>query len=413
MTGWETTILWINVAILAAWPIRYIVLRTVLGRAPCLSPGSPSLDLPARPLVSAIIPAKDEEATLADCLNSVCGQAYSKLEVIVIDDRSADRTGAIAREFAAKDRRVQLLVNDRLPPGWTGKTYVLDQAVGKAQGQWLWFLDADTIHAPEFLGVMLEYARVHRAALVSLLPELRCETFWEQIVQPLGGIVLMQSFPLHRVNDDRSKLAFANGQSILVERTAYDAAGGHAAVRDRFVEDIGLAGKVKALGRPIRTTLVRGLVNCRMYGSLTQLLRGWSRILYDALDRKTWRLVGRLLDPLIFCQSGHIALFAALALLLAGATGPFPRALLALSVLHHILMYPVFRLVYRTSVPASRYAPWFPLGNLLIDVILIRAIWMCLTGRVTWRGTSYGAKTTGQENISANIELSETTGVIS
>ena len=170
--------------------------------------------------------------------------------------------------------------------------------------------------------MMLEYARAQQAALVSLLPELRCETFWEQVVQPLGGIVLMQSFPLHKVNDDRSKLAFANGQSILVERQAYDAAGGHSAVRDRFVEDIGMACKVKALGLPIRTVLVRNLVTCRMYASLGQLIRGWSRILYDALDRKAWRLAGRLLDPIIFCQSGHVALLAGLILLLAG----FPRS---------------------------------------------------------------------------------------
>ena len=82
--------------------------------------------------------------------------------------------------------------------------------------------------------------------LVSLLPELLCETFWEQVVQPLAGITLMQSFPLQRVHSDRSPLAFANGQYILIRRSAYEAAGGHEAVRDRFVEDIGLAGRVKA-----------------------------------------------------------------------------------------------------------------------------------------------------------------------
>ena len=205
---------------------------------------------------------------------------------------------------------MRVLQNDQLPAGWTGKTYVLNQAAAQARGDWLWFLDADTTHAPEFLGVMLEHARTQNAALVSLLPELRCETFWEQIVQPLGAIVLMQSFPLHRVNDDRSKLAFANGQSILIARPAYDAAGGHAAVRDRFVEDIGLAAKVKGLGFPIRTVLVQNLVTCRMYASLGQIVRGWSRILYDALDRKAWRLGLRLLDPLIFCQSGHVVLLA-------------------------------------------------------------------------------------------------------
>ncbi len=322
MSQTHVVLLRLYVAIIAIWPIRYLVLRYILGKSPLLTPGSPTGAWDDPPLVSAIIPARDEEAMIADCLGSVCRQNYPRLEILVIDDRSTDRTNEIAQRFAKQDARVRVLTNDQLPPGWTGKTYVLHRAGLQARGQWLWFLDADTVHAPEFLGVMMQYARTQRAALVSLLPELRCETFWEQVVQPLGGIVLMQSFPLHKVNDDRSKLAFANGQSILVDRSAYEAAGGHEAVRDRFVEDIGLAQKVKALGLPIRTTLVHGLVTCRMYASLGQLMRGWSRILYDALDRKPWRLLVRLLDPLVFCQSGQVALLLAMIMLLTGFTGP-------------------------------------------------------------------------------------------
>jgi chlorobactene glucosyltransferase len=392
MSSTQVTFLTIYGMIVAVWPIRYLVLRLILHNSVFLTPESPTLAGADVPLISALIPAKDEEATIEECLTSVCRQIYPRLEIIVIDDRSTDRTGEIARQLAHRDPRVRVLHNDHLPPGWTGKTHVLHQAAEQARGEWLWFLDADTAHAPQFLGVMMEYARSQNAALVSLLPELRCDTFWEQLVQPLGAIVLMQSFPLHRVNDDRSKLAFANGQSILIERAAYDAAGGHAAVRDRFVEDIGMAAKVKALGRPIRTVLVRNLVTCRMYASLAQLIRGWSRILYDALDRKTWRLALRLLDPLVFCQSGHVALLAAVTMLLSGYPGAFTWWLLGLSLAHHLLMYPVFKLVYQSSVPGSRFTPLFPLGNLITDYILLRAIKMSLTGRVTWRGTSYGAE---------------------
>jgi hypothetical protein len=139
-----------------------------------------------------------------------------------------------------------------------------------------------------------------------------------------------------------------------------------------------------------------------MYASLTQLTRGWSRILYDALDRKAWRLAVRLLDPIIFCQTGHVALLAGVFLLLAGFRGPFPFWLTGLALLHHLLMYLVFRVVYETSVPGSRYAAWFPVGNLLIDFILLRATWMCLTGRVTWRGTSYVADKTCEPNVATS-----------
>jgi glycosyltransferase involved in cell wall biosynthesis len=390
MTGTQVALLWVYAAIIAIWPIRWIVLTMVLRRLEFLTPQSPRFEQSEPPMVTAILPAKDEEANLSDCLAAVCGQTYPNLEVLVVDDRSADRTGEIARRFAAQDGRIRVLTIDHLPPGWTGKTHALHQAAGRARGDWLWFLDADTLHAPEGLSIMMEYARSQRAALVSLLPELRCETFWERVVQPLGAIVLMQSFPLHVVHRQDSPLAFANGQYLLIERSAYDAAGGHEAVRDRFVEDIALAGRVKALGLPIRVALIRGIVTCRMYSSLPQLVRGWSRILYDALDRRAIRLTGKLLDPMIFSQSGHAALLAALAGLTMGGNPTFALTLLGLSLIHHAGMYFVFRLVYNTSVPGSRSVGWYPLGNLVIDAILLRAIRMCLTGRVTWRGTDYG-----------------------
>ena len=112
----------------------------------------------------------------------------------------------------------------------------------------------------------------------------------------------MQSFPLPLVNNDRSKLAFANGQYILIERGAYEAVGGHTAVRDKFVEDIYLASRVKESGRPIRVAIAQGIGSTRMYTSLPSLVRGWSRILYDATRRNPWRLAWKAIDPLIFSR---------------------------------------------------------------------------------------------------------------
>jgi hypothetical protein len=126
-----------------------------------------------------------------------------------------------------------------------------------------------------------------------------------------------------------------------------------------------------------------------MYASLEQLIRGWSRILYDALGRRAGRLAVRLVDVLVFCQSGHLALAASLVMLAAGVAPSFAPRLLLLSLVHHVLMFAVFRLVYNTSVARSRHTGWFPLGNVIIDVILLRAIRMCLTGRVNWRDTQY------------------------
>jgi glycosyltransferase involved in cell wall biosynthesis len=395
MTHTQVALLWIYAVIIAIWPIRLFVLEVVLRRLGYLSPESPRYRQPNPPLVSAILPARDEEHNLARCLDSLSVQDYPNLEIIVVNDRSTDRTGQIAERAAKRDLRIRVLTIDHLPAGWTGKTHALQRAAEHARGDWFWFIDADTDHAPESLSTLLEYARAEEASLVSLLPELRCESFWEQVVQPLAGITLVQSFPLHVVNNDRSRLAFANGQYILIERLAYLASGGHEAVRDRFVEDIALARQVKGLGLRIRVALARGLVSCRMYSSLEQLARGWSRILYDALDRKAWRIFINLLDCLILAQSAHLAFGAGLVL---GAMGSWPLSswLVALSVVHHFWMYLVFRRVYRMSVPSSRYAGWYPLGNFVVDFILLKAIRMCFTRRVIWRGTQYrGVASTG------------------
>jgi glycosyltransferase involved in cell wall biosynthesis len=391
MTDVQVTILLLYGVIVVVGPIRLSVLEIILRRQQPLTLESPCYALTDPPLVTAILPAKDEEKYVGECLRSICRQTYPNLEILVVDDRSTDQTGAIARGIAATDARVRVLTIDELPPGWTGKTHALERASHSARGEWLLFVDADTLHAPESLSIMMEFARVHGSALASILPDLRCETFWEHVVQPLAAITLMQSFPLGAVNNARSPLAFANGQYILVERAAYDAAGGHREVRDRFVEDIALAQRLKAIGYPIRIALVRGVVSCRMYSSFQQVVRGWSRIFYDALDRDRWRIGKKLLDPLIFCQTGHLALVLSLVLLIWAGGRPFVWVLLALSVFHHFFMYLVFRRVYEASTSGTRWAPFFAIANAVVDLILLRSLWMCVTGKVMWRGTAYGS----------------------
>jgi chlorobactene glucosyltransferase len=119
-------------ALIAIWPIRHLVISWIVRRLDFLTPESPRFCSPTFPLVSAIIPAKDEEATLARCLGSVCTQAYPHLEILVINDRSTDGTAAIAADFARADPRVRVITIDELPAGWTGKTYALQTAADQA-----------------------------------------------------------------------------------------------------------------------------------------------------------------------------------------------------------------------------------------------------------------------------------------
>src|SRR5262245_10637648 len=128
MTPTQTTILWVYAGIIAIWPIRHIVISLVIRHLDILSPSSPQYAGPEFPLVTAIIPAKDEEESLGDCVKSVLSQHYPNLEILVVNDRSSDRTAEIAAEFAAHDARLRVITIENLPPGWTGKTHALQLA---------------------------------------------------------------------------------------------------------------------------------------------------------------------------------------------------------------------------------------------------------------------------------------------
>ena len=344
---------------------RYVVVVWAERQLDVLTLQSPRFDQTDPPLVSAIIPAKDEEESLAGCLASVCAQTYPNLEILVVDDRSADRTPEIARSFAENDPRIRVITIDQLPPGWTGKTHALQVASGQARGTWFWFLDADTRHVPENLSIVMEYARSNKAALASLIFELRCETFWENVVQPLAGVVLIQSFPLFWVNDDRRKLAFANGQYILVRRDAYQAAGGHFAVRERFVEDIGMAEYVKGLGLPIRVAVARGM---RLGPACTPLsvssFEAGAGSSTDALGRSPLATAGKDPRPLGF-QSVGTPRPARLPDPAGNRSGQNLRALapgFERGASRPFLIL-VLRRLYRLSVPATRYTAFFSAGE--------------------------------------------------
>ncbi len=398
MTRLQVTLLQIYGGIVAAWVVRHLFIHWMESRLKVLTRTSPAFAAEAPPRVTAIIPAKDEEQTLADCLASVCAQTYPDLRILVVNDRSTDGTAAVAEEFAAADPRIRLLNIEELPTGWTGKNHALHVAAGQTDSPWLWFLDADTRHAPESLSVMMEFARRESADLVSLVTELRCESFWERVLQPLEGIVLMRSFSPVSVNDDRARIAFANGQYILIRQDAYRAAGGHAAVRDRFVEDIYLAQRVKDQGHRTRVAMSTEISSTRMYTSLPQMINGWSRILYDAVDRRISPLALKILEPIVFSQSGDVALLVAIGMLLFGGWSVFAGWLLGLSVVHQVLKTSLLYRMYLWSAPrTARSALLYPLAGIVSAWITWRAIQMCLTGQVRWRGTVYGSGPTGPD----------------
>ena len=228
---------------------------------------------PERIEVSVIVPARNEETSLAACLESLVSQGGVKFEVLVVDDGSTDSTRQIALSFPG----VQVIDPGPLPDGWTGKNHAVTAGARQATGEWLLFTDADTIHLPGSLARSLAEAKDHHVALLSYSPGQDVCGFWEKAVMPVIFAELASTYRPSEVSDPDSPVAAANGQYLLLSRAAYDAVGGHARIARTLLEDVALARAVKGSGRGIFFRYGGDAVRARMYRTFAQLREGWTK----------------------------------------------------------------------------------------------------------------------------------------
>src|SRR6201997_4351875 len=251
----------------------------------------PMTETSGKPEVSVIIPARNEEASLCACLESLVSQSGVEFEIIVVNDHSTDRTGEIATSFPG----VRVIEAGALPQGWTGKNNAVTCGAREARGEWLLFTDADTVHLPGSLARALAESKEYSAEMLSYSPEQIAVTFWEMAVLPVVFAELARQYPPSKVSDPASPIAAANGQYILITREAYDAVGGHAAVASEILEDVALAKRVKSAGRKIRFRYAADAVRTRMYRNFAQLREGWSKNLALLFPTPGWLALKLLL----------------------------------------------------------------------------------------------------------------------
>ena len=247
--------------------------------------GSRSLDQesgetpPAPPLVSVILPARDEASNIERCVRSVLAANWPRLEIVVVDDQSSDETNAIASTIAAADARVRVVSAPDLPPGWFGKPWACLTGAHAATGDVFCFIDADTAHAPDLITRTVNAMRSRAADMVTVAGTQEMKTFWETLLQPqMFTMLAMRYGSTEHVNGSRHPWdKIANGQFIAITRGAYDSIGGHAAVKDNVAEDLMLAQRLFLAGK--RTALVLGSnqLSTRMYTSLGEIVRGWRK----------------------------------------------------------------------------------------------------------------------------------------
>ncbi|HET7602914.1 MAG TPA: glycosyltransferase family A protein [Gemmatimonadales bacterium] len=383
-----------GVALLYAlpWVVAWVILTRILRVRPRLEDIPPLVD---GPLVSVIIPARNESRTIATVLNSLLASAYRNLEVIVVDDRSEDDTAAVVASLGSRVTRLEtrdtrLIHGAPLPPGWYGKPWACVQGYRAARGELLLFTDADTKHEPMLLPHAVAALGSGRGELVTVMPHQRCVTFWERAVMPQFWTLLGFRFHPQAVNRaERTRDVIANGQFIFMKREDYEAIGTHEAVRHAVAEDLELAQVVRASGRRVWFGFALSLMETRMYHGLAHMIEGWSKNIYVG-GRQSFpdEPLQRALVP--FALVAAIGFWLVPPVVLAGAlSGPL-CGWLAPALLATVLSVLFWMVIAVSMRIPSWYGLLYPLGAAMALVIVLRSTWRG-SRRIEWKGRIYGA----------------------
>lgn len=332
----------------------------------------------AWPKLSVVIPARNEVGSLGRTLRTLLAQDLPGLEVVVVDDRSTDGTGAVAADAARRDERVRVVTIEELPSGWLGKTHALQRGAEAAAGSWLLFTDADVRFAPGALRRSLAYALDRRLDHLVALPRLEARgALLASFVAAFGLLFSVYTRPW-RARDPRSRAAIGIGAFALLRADAYRQAGGHAAIRLRPDDDLELGRLVKRVG--LRQEAVFGAedVTVEWYPDLGSALRGLNKNAFAGLGYSTLRLAVVVLALLL----SNVLPFLALPFVGGAARGVYA------------LVVATVAFVYAFDAPRLRHSPWLfllhPVGTALLAYAAVASAAKALRrGQIEWRGTRY------------------------
>jgi chlorobactene glucosyltransferase len=335
------------------------------------------------PLVSIVLPARDEARGVGRAVASHLAQTYRQIEVIVVDDESQDGTDQIATRTAAGDPRFRLIRGEPVPDGWVGKSWACWQGARRARGEWLLFSDADVVHAPDALARCLALAiRLGRGGL-TLTPGVDTGTAAERIVMPAAATLIENVLaPGFLVRSPRSGIVMAAGAYLLVRRDVYESFNGHEGIGAHMVDDVALAQAVKRSGGLLYPADGTGLIRLRMYHDLGEMWRGWRKNAAFASAADPTRGIAPALALLVLGLAPALATAAGLRRTDTRLTA-FGGAGFAAQCALQRLASPI------VDTP-PRYAPTLPLGTAFMAAATLRGAWDRISGRgPVWRGRRY------------------------
>ncbi|QBD75103.1 glycosyltransferase [Ktedonosporobacter rubrisoli] len=346
------------------------------------------------PFFSILVPARNEEKNIAACVRSLVAQRYERLEVLVLDDNSDDATAEIVVhiiEALPPDQkgRLRLFRGAELPAGWAGKNFACHQLSQVAQGDFLFFTDADTIHDPDTIASVLACMKQHTVQMLTAQPEYILSSFGERLIMPSLNFLNLSSLPIALLNRSKEPiLATGNGQLLCFERSAYEAIGGHTAVKGTLLEDVELAREARAAGYRLLFVDAFLLVRCRMYRSLAEVWRGYSRNYFAFYCHSLmFALFGLLLNLLLYVLPPAFLLYSlfvpqSLSLIVLAALSS------ALPVMMRIMLS--LRFEHRARGMMLLLCLLHPISILFDCLILVNSIrWYYRRKGVEWKGRQY------------------------
>ncbi len=236
------------------------------------------------PLISVLIPARNEEKNIENCITSLLQSEYPRLEIIVLDDNSKDRTYEIVKELSLHHKKVKIIRGKELPPGWNGKNWACHQLSQAARGKWFLFTDADTTHRSQSVSLAFTTAQKRKSVFVTYIPGLVAKTWSEKLFYPIIHFTFFCVLPSRLVNYSKnSHLAFGIGPFLFIQRNIYFSIGGYESIKTAIVDDFALAKKVKEYRGKISAVNGTGVMNVRFYTCFRELWYGFSKNVYEAI----------------------------------------------------------------------------------------------------------------------------------
>ena len=333
-------------------------------------------------LVSVIVPTRNEEATIARCLRSIAGQTHRNLEFVVVDDWSTDRTCEMAASVVEGDGRGRMVSGEELPEGWVGKNWACHQGFRMSRGEWLLFVDSDSILARDAVERILSHAKRTGKDVLSVFPRAELRGFWAKMVWPVLASVIRLLYPLRSVNDSKGRRAVLFGAFILIRRGAYERIGGHEAVRGDFVEDKQMANNLKAKGVPFGVLLDGAVLTAGLASGFTAVWSSVKRIASNPLRERKLTGFGFVLAGLMLFVFPLLTLGVSA---ISGTATTFFIVAAAISVLS-----PAAIVTYDVRNTTSRSYGFTLLAFAGGTMIMLGVLRQLLGGgSFTWRGRTY------------------------